>query len=238
MRAHAMVAPAPSVAPKPIALVAGGSGLVGGQLLRQLCASPEFSRVVAISRRPLAYDHPKLANRIARIEDLDKSPQGVRADIAFCCLGTTMRTAGSEEAFHAVDHDLVVAFARAAKAGGVSRFVLLSAVGADSASKYFYLHVKGEAEASVAALGFASLDIVQPSLLIGWRNELRPFELAAMALLPAVGPLMIGKAERYRAIGADVVAAGMIGATRTGRKGITRYTYRALRELAAKTRIS
>jgi uncharacterized protein YbjT (DUF2867 family) len=227
-----MAAPATSPAPKPTALVAGGNGLVGSHLLQRLCASPDFGRVLAISRRPLVYDHPRLANRIVRFEELEKALKGTRCDIAFCCLGTTLRAAGSPDAFHAVDHDLVLAFARAALDAGAKRFVLNSAVGADARSSNFYLRVKGETEEALAKVGFVSLDIIQPSLLVGWRKELRPLELAGMAFLPLVGPAMLGKAEPWRAIMADTVAAGMIGATKSGRKGVYRYTYRGIHELA------
>lgn len=222
-----------SVPGKPTALVAGGTGLIGGQLLPLLCGSNEFERVVAVSRRPLAYDHPRLANRIARFEELERSLENVRADVAFCALGTTRSAAGSQEAFRAVDFEMVLAFARAAHRAGVQRMVLVSAVGADPASGNFYLRVKGEVEAEVARLNFAALDILQPSLLLGWRKEVRPLELAAMAASPVFNLLLIGGAQRFRAIGADTVAAAMLGAVRNARKGIHRYTHRGIRELAA-----
>lgn len=228
-----MGAPA-TPAPRSTALVAGGSGLVGEHLLRKLCSSADIARVIAVSRRPLVYDHPKLANRIVRFETLEQSLDGTRADVAFCCLGTTLRSAGSEEAFRTVDYGYVMAFARAARKAGASRFVLNSAVGADPASRNFYLRVKGETEVAVEGLDFPALDILQPSLLLGWRRDLRPLELAAMAVLPLFGPLLLGKAERYRAVGAAVVAGAMPGALRSGRKGVHRYTHRAIRELAAR----
>jgi uncharacterized protein YbjT (DUF2867 family) len=214
------------------AMVAGGSGLVGTHLLKLLTVQPDFGRVLAITRRPLSFDHPRLANRIVRFETLEQSLAGMRADVAFCCLGTTLRSAGSREAFRRVDHDYVLAFARAARAAGVTRLVLNSSVGADSSSRHFYLRVKGETETALAALNLAALDIVQPGLLLGWRNDPRPLELAAGLLLAIVNPLLLGPAERYRAIPASVVAAGMLGAARTGRKGLHRYTHREIRNLA------
>jgi uncharacterized protein YbjT (DUF2867 family) len=221
-------------APRWTALVAGGSGLVGGRLLEGLAAATECGRVIAITRRPLAYDHPKLANRIVPFDNLAELIGATRADIAFCCLGTTLKAAGSKEAFRQVDFDYTVGFARAAHKAGVTRFVLNSSVGADSASKYFYLQVKGETEDAIANLGFASLDILQPSLLLGVRSEFRPAELAMMGILPLVSPLLLGKFEPYRPVGASVLAAAMIGATRTRRKGLYRYTWRGIHELAGK----
>lgn len=224
--------PAASESPKLTALVIGGSGLVGRHLLEQLAGQPDFGRVVAVTRRPLNFDHPRLANRIVRFDTLEQSLAGTRAHVAFCCLGTTLRAAGSREAFRLVDAGYVLAFARAARAAGVARFVFNSSVGADSASKNFYLRVKGEVEAALTAVEFPALDIVQPGLLLGWRNEIRPLELAASALLPIVNPLMLGRAEPFRAIPARVVAAAMIGAARSGRKGVHRYTHRGIRALA------
>ena len=216
------------------ALVAGGSGLVGMHLLELLTVQPAFGRVLAVTRRPLSFDHPRLANRIVRFETLEQSLAGTRAHIAFCCLGTTLRAAGSREAFRQVDCDYVLAFARAARAAGAARFVFNSSVGADSGSRNFYLRVKGETEAALAAIGFPALDILQPGLLLGWRNELRPLELAASVVLPIINPLLLGPVERYRAIPARVVAAAMVGATRAGRKGVHRYTHREIRDLTAK----
>lgn len=223
---------APAATAKINVLVAGGSGLVGSALLPLLCAHPDIGRVVAISRRPLTYDHPRLANRIVRFDALEQALAGTHADIAFCCLGTTRSAAGSDEAFRKVDHDHVLAFARGAHSAGVQRFVLNSSVDADPRSPNLYLRVKGEAEAAVAAVGFPALDIVQPSLLLGWRREMRPLELAAMAVLPLVGPLLLGNAERYRAVSAGTVAAAMAALTRSQRKGVTRYTHRGIMQLA------
>ena len=224
----------PVADPRWTALVAGGNGLVGSRLLQTLVVTPECARVIAVSRRPLIYDHPKIGNRIARFEKLEESLAGTHADVAFCCLGTTLKSAGSQEAFRVVDFDYTVAFARAALKAGVKRFVLNSSVAADPAAKNFYLRVKGEAEAAIVKLGFASLDILQPSLLLGVRSEFRPAELAAMGVLPLVSPLMLGKLEQYRSIRASVVAAAMVGATRSGRKGVYRYTWRGIHELAAR----
>ena len=132
------------------AWVAGGSGLVGRVLIDVLVEAPEYARVLAITRRPLGREHPRLANRILPFEKLESQLAGTPCQDAFCCLGTTLRRAGSEAAFRAVDHDAVLRFARAARKAGAERFVFVSAVGADPASKNFYLRVKGETEADLA----------------------------------------------------------------------------------------
>src|SRR5665213_625562 len=151
-----------------IAVVAGGSGLVGARLLPLLLGASAYARVQALSRRPLPLEHPRLANRVLRFDvPLETQLKGLVCHDAFCCLGTSLRAAGGEAAFRAVDHDLVLAFARAALAAGAQRLVFVSAVGADAGSKNFYLRVKGETERALESLRPRSLDLLQPSLLLG-----------------------------------------------------------------------
>lgn len=212
--------------------MAGASGLVGGHLLTTLLEAPEYARVFALSRRPLNVEHPRLANRIVSFERLEAQLAGLRCDDAFCCLGTTIRAAGSQQAFHDVDCGHVLAFARVARAAGARRMTVVSSVGADPQAKAFYLRVKGEMEQALAGSGFPSLDILQPSLLLGWRREMRPFELAAGVAMPLVNPLLMGNLARFRAIPARAVAAAMLGAARSGRRGLYRYTWAGIRQLA------
>lgn len=216
-----------------VALVAGGSGLVGSALLPLLLQAPDYARVTALSRRPLPLESAKLANRVVRFDaPLDAQLKGVRCHDAFCCLGTTLRAAGSPAAFRAVDFNLVVAFARAALALGAERFVLVSSVGADPDARTLYLSVKGEAEGAIEALRFRSLHILQPSVLLGLRRERRPLELIAQSLMLALAPLMLGALARYRPISAQQVAAAMLGAARSGKIGVYRYPYPTLQRLA------
>jgi uncharacterized protein YbjT (DUF2867 family) len=217
-----------------IALVAGGSGLVGGRLLPLLLNGGTYARVYALSRRALPMDHPRLANRVVRFDaPLDAQLKGLVCQDAYCCLGTTMREAGSPEAFRAVDHDLVLDFARLAQKAGTERLVVVSSVGANRESRNFYLRVKGEMERALEALGLRALDFMQPSLLLGARRHGRLFELGAQALMWAARPLFLGSAMRYRAIEADTVAAAMYAVARIGRRGVNRHQYDDMRALAA-----
>lgn len=217
-----------------VALVAGGSGLVGSALLPLLLRASEYARVHVLSRRPLPLEHARLANRVVRFDAaLEPQLKGLRCHDAFCCLGTTRRAAGSAAGFRAVDFDLVLSFARAALALGAERFVLVSSVGADARSRNLYLRVKGEGELAVEALRFRSLYILQPSLLLGLRREQRALELIAQPLLLALAPLLCGPLIRYRPIAAQQLAAAMLGAARSGKPGVYRYTYAALRRLAS-----
>lgn len=215
-----------------IALLAGGSGLVGGYALDALLDATDFSRVFAITRRPLARQHPKLANRIVQFDQLETQIQGLFCHVAFCSLGTTIRAAGSQANFRQVDFDHVLSFARVARAARAERFVLVSSVGADTQSRNFYLRVKGEVESALLGIGFPSLDIIQPGLLLGLRREMRPLELVSQALMPLANPFLVGARQPYRAVSARTVASAMIAASRSGRRGVYRYPYAGIKALA------
>jgi uncharacterized protein YbjT (DUF2867 family) len=215
-----------------IALVAGATGLVGGLLLRTLLDAPDYARVYVVTRRPFGKDHPRLANRVVVFPRMAEQLKGLTVHDAYCCLGTTMAQAGTQEAFRAADVDAVLQFAQAARAAQATRLVVLSSVGADLRSSKFYLRTKGEMEEAVTALGFPSLDILQPSLLLGPRKQLRPLEITGRIFAPLVNPLLTGPREIYRAIPAETVARAMLGASRRGARGVYRYTYAAIRQLA------
>jgi uncharacterized protein YbjT (DUF2867 family) len=221
--------------PQPkVALLAGATGLVGSALLDILLETVDFSRVLAITRRPLTREHARLANRTVRFDRLEEQLAGLVCHTVFCCLGTTIRAAGSQEAFRAVDIDLVVALARAARLWQAQRFVVISSVGADPRAKNFYLRTKGEMEQAVEQTGFAALDILQPSILLGARREMRPLELVAVVLVPLVNPFLVGNLRVYRGIFARTVAQAMLGAARSGRRGLHRHTHDAIVALSKK----
>jgi uncharacterized protein YbjT (DUF2867 family) len=217
-----------------VALVAGGSGLVGSKLLPILLSSPQYSRVHALARRALPTDNPRLANRVVRFDTpFEAQLSNFQCHDAFCCLGTTIKNAGSQAAFRAVDHDLIIKLAKFALGAGAERLVIVSSVGANPAAKNFYLRVKGETEKALEALRFGALDILQPSMLLGPRRELRLLELMAQPAMRVASALMLGEWSRYRAIDAAVVAAAMCGAARSMRKGVHRYTFVEMRKFAA-----
>lgn len=215
-----------------IALLAGASGFLGNLTLEALLDSSDISRVFAVTRRPLGREHPRLANRIVQFEQIESQMKGLTCQVALCCLGTTVRAAGSEQALRQVDVDAVLAFARTARAAQAQRFVVVSSVGADPGSKNVYLRIKGEMEQALMGVGFASLDILQPSALLGWREQIRPLEIAASAVMPLVNPFLTGKRESFRGIPAKTVAAAMVGVARSGRRGVQRYTYSGIQALS------
>ncbi len=192
------------------ALIAGASGLIGGRLLRQLLAAPEYGRVVAVGRRPLDESHPKLTQVVADFSELERAADELRGDDAFCCLGTTIKMAGSREAFRAVDHGAVLAFAWAAQRGGAQRFFTVSSLGADAASQVSYNRVKGETEEALRVLTFGTLGIFRPSLLCGPRREFRLGERIAQGVMAFAGSLLFGGWRKYRAIEPEVVGRAML----------------------------
>ena len=200
------------------ALIAGASGLVGRELLQQLLAAPEYDRVIAVGRRRVEVVHPKLGQVVADFATLEQVAADLRCADAYCCLGTTIKVAratsagraGSRAAFRAVDHAAVLAFAWAAQRAGAQRFFVVSALGADAASRVFYNRVNGETEEALAVLDFATLAIFRPSLLLGRRAQARPGERVMAALLWLAEPLLLGRLRKYRALPAEVVARAML----------------------------
>lgn len=162
-------------------LLAGASGMTGEHLLDRLLNEPTVERVLAPSRKPLA-EHPHLENPVGELPDLLPALNGP-VHTAFCCLGSTIKQAGSQEAFRAVDHDLVVAFAARARELGARHLLVVSAIGADSGSSVFYNRIKGQTEEALKAQGWPQLTIARPSLLLGPRNEFRLGERLAAPLL-------------------------------------------------------
>lgn len=217
-----------------VVLLAGASGFVGSRVLDALLEAPEVTRVLAVTRRPLGREHPRLANRIVQFEHLERQLAGSKCQVAFCCLGARLgeRDGAEEEAVRRVDVGYALAFARAAKAAGATRFVVISAAGADVAAKSAYLRAKGELEEKLAGLGFGALDILQPAIVLGWPREMRPADLVRRAVMPLVNPLLVGARAVHRGIPLGTTAAAVLGTLRSGRRGPQRYTYAGICALA------
>lgn len=181
-------------------VIAGATGLTGEHLLDRLLSEPTVARVLAPSRRPLA-SHPHLENPVGELDQL-LPKLTCPVDTAFCCLGSTIKQAGSQEAFRAVDHDLVLAFARRARELGARHLVVISALGANPQSSVFYNRVKGETEEALKAMGWPQLTIARPSLLLGARREFRLGERLA-------APLLRWLPGKYRGIDACALARAL-----------------------------
>ncbi len=194
-----------------VALVVGGTGLTGSLLVDRLASNPALGRVRLLARRVPASLDPSVEVRLVDFDRLSgASFEGVTH--VFSCLGTTLAAAGSREAFERVDYVWALRVARLGVEAGASTLVLLSSVGSSPTSPYFYSRVKGKLEEDARALGYRSIYIFQPSLLLGRRAEKRVGEHFAQRVAPFVAPLLGGPFRKYRPIQADVVAAGMVGA--------------------------
>ena len=216
-----------------VALLAGASGFVGSRVLDALLNAPEIARVHAVTRRPLGREHSRLANRIVQFDHLERQLAGVKCQVAFCCLGARVgHSDGAQEAVRRVELGYTLAFARAAKTAGAARFVVMSAAGADVAAKSGYLRIKGELEQTLASLSFAALDILQPSMVLGWPREMRAADLVKRVAMPLVNPFLVGERLAQRGIPIATAAAAMVGTLRSGRRGPQRYTYEGLCALA------
>lgn len=202
------------------ALVVGASGLVGAHLLAHLLEDTAYGLVRALGRRPLKTAHPKLAEDLVDFDRLPDHADLFRVNDVFCCLGTTIAKAGSREAFVKVDHTYPLAAARLAAAQGASQFLIVTAIGADVKSAFFYNRVKGQAEEDLKPLGMPALAIFRPSLLLGERQEVRPGEQIAGAAGRLLAPLMVGPLRKYRAIEAGDVATAMWRVARREAPGI------------------
>ena len=215
------------------ALLVGATGLVGGHCLELLLQDDAWEQVAVLGRREIGTTHRKLVQRVVdfdRLVGLDNVP---RVDDVFCCLGTTMKHAGSEAAFRRVDFTYVQELAQLASRHRASQFLLVSALGADRRSRVFYSRVKGEVEDAVRKLPFDGVHIFRASLLLGERRESRPGERLAILVGRALGFMFVGPLGRYRPIAARTVAAAMIRTAKDATRGVHVYESDRIRRLAA-----
>ncbi|MBD2715853.1 NAD-dependent epimerase/dehydratase family protein [Microvirga sp. STR05] len=202
------------------ALIAGASGLIGSHLLPLLLASGRYEKVIAVGRRPVPVVHPKLEQRILDFDHLEDHRMSLIADDVYCCLGTTMRQAGSREAFYKVDYLYVIKLAALTAGNFATQLLLVSAMGADASARIYYNRVKGEMEDAVQQTPFRAIHLFRPSLLLGERETQRPGERVGAALLRLLNPLLRGPLRRYRAVAAGTVARAMLRAAEAETTGV------------------
>ncbi|WOJ97051.1 NAD(P)H-binding protein [Congregibacter brevis] len=205
-------------------LLAGATGLVGQAVLKAYDEG-QF-HVTTVGRRATG----QVSNEV--LTDFLSAPVLPASDVAICALGTTIASAGSKEAFRAVDYDAVLSFAKAAKAANVSHFILVSSAGSNPKAGVFYARVKGEVERDLAAIGFRRLDIAQPGLLLGNRSESRPIETIMRRTDPLTRLFLKGPLDRYAGIEVTTVGAALLALCSRQEDGIYRHENRALLKLA------
>ncbi len=192
------------------ALVIGGTGLTGKILIEKLLADERCDHIIAPVRKEIISDNPKLEYR--KIDFKFSEMEEFEGDVAFSCLGTTMGHAGSRDNFRLVDHSYNLNFARACSGSGVRKFIIISAIGANSRSRVFYSRIKGELEDDLRDLNFDSLVIIRPSLLEGPREQFRLSELISRKIMKIINPVLIGNLRKYRSVKVEDVADAMISA--------------------------
>ncbi len=210
------------------AVILGGSGLTGKKILWQLYNHGRYSRIILPVRKPMDIIHQKLEQVLYDFENPDPAIfKG--ADEVFCCLGSTLQQAGSKANFYTIDYKYVTRLAALAHGQGVKRFALLSSIGADAASKNFYLRTKGEVEAAVSNMGFESCFIFRPSVLTGTRDKVRPRERLSVLFMTV---FRFSLPDRYRPIESRTVAQAMIRAMNSAhQKGLVIFESDAIKNL-------
>ena len=204
-----------------IATLIGSTGLTGSFLIRYLLADPAITKVISISRRPLNAANAKLTEvLIADLADLPSIESRARGELYFCCLGTTIKAAGSKQNFEKVDHDAIVAFAKIAKAHDAKSFALVSAMGANARSMFFYNRVKGRTENDLKALGLRCLIIFEPALLVGPRQEFRWAERIAAKTIVPLSHLLPARTRKALITNADTLAMRMLVEGKAATEGV------------------
>ena len=212
-------------------VIAGGSGLVGKQAAENLVRAG-FA-VHLVSRRPSVSLAPGIEEHVAPTADWPAIVARLKPDVAISGLGTTIRTAGSRDAFRAVDHDLVLAFAQASHDAGAQHFITISSVGAMPASSSFYLRTKAEMEQGLRNIGFQRLDIMRPSLLTGGqRDDRRSGEALGILLSPFVDMLMFGPMQKFASTPSGKVAMAITNLAKSGDDGVFIHENESINTLA------
>jgi uncharacterized protein YbjT (DUF2867 family) len=215
------------------ALLAGATGLIGNEVLQLLMNDDTYTSVVLVTRKPLSISHPKAKNIVIDFDKLHELSLHVQhVDDVFCCLGTTMATAGSKEAFYKVDFTYCYELAKVSLLMNAKQFLIVSAMGANLKSSIYYNRVKGEIENKLKELSFESLKILQPSMLLGNRKERRPGELGAKRLFKALAFIFVGSLKKYKAIEASDVAKAMLSIAKMNVKGIESFQSDRLKAIA------
>jgi len=211
------------------AIIAGASGLVGRSLTQQLLNGDDYGQIIALVRKPLGLQHKKLSEVVIDFDELATIQDFPKADDIFCCLGSTMKKAGSKEAFYKIDFTYPYELAKVALKAGADRYFLVSALGAQKDSKYFYSRVKGELEDQISFLDYRTVYIFKPSLLRGNRAESRmgeSFMQGLTQIIPFVGPW-----KKYHPIHADKVADAMMKVAQQEDKGCYFYQSEIMRRM-------
>jgi uncharacterized protein YbjT (DUF2867 family) len=213
------------------AIIFGSSGFVGSHLLSELLGSSDYEQVTAVARKELNISHPKLKLLIGDYDSLFDLKEDIFVDEVFLVLGTTKKKSPTKGDYYQVDHDYPVLAARIAKENGAKSVFLVSAVGANPNSGFFYVRTKGETERDIIALGFEHTHIFRPSMIMGNRKESRPLERPLIGLWSLINPLLVGKADRYRGLAGEDIARAISNSARSQSESLKVYHWREMSDL-------
>lgn len=213
------------------AILLGASGLTGSSLLNILLEDNTYTEVKIFVRKSLNISHPKLTVHIIDFDKPHTYEKFVQGDVIFCCLGTTIKQAGSQAAFRSVDYSYPVNFGKIAKQNGIQQYLLVSSIGANANSSVFYLRTKGECETGIKETGINSISVFRPASLSGKREIPRTSEKISLGLLNLLSFLLVGKLKKYKPIKAKKVAEAMFKASLNARPGFNVYESDAIQAM-------
>lgn len=219
---------------KKTALIFGATGLVGNLCLEMLVASNLYSKIIVLSRKRITPPLLNVENIITDFETLELIKNSIQADDIFCAMGTTIKKAGSQEKFTKIDYEIPLQIAQIAKANGAKKFVLVSAIGADANSKIFYSRTKGNLENAIEKLNYESLIILQPSILLGEREDFRLGEIVGKSVMKSLSYFFVGSLKPYKGIEAKTIAKAMVAKAFKPSKKVERLTYTQICQAAEK----
>ncbi|WP_066222566.1 NAD(P)H-binding protein [Formosa haliotis] len=192
------------------AILLGATGLTGKTMLQELLNSSDYSRIVLFSRSTCGIQHAKITEYLIDLFDLDRYKTVFRADVVFCCIGTTQAKTPDKAMYHKIDYGIPVAAANLCVQNNIDTFICISALGADSKSKVFYNRTKGEMEAVVLSLNIKNTYLLQPSLITGDRDEFRLGEYLGKVVMKLTSPLFVGTLKKYKSIHAKTIVSAML----------------------------
>ncbi len=213
------------------AIIIGASGLIGSKLLSVLLHEPAYTEVITLVRKSLNTYHPKLKEIITDFSNLSEIKEHIKADVIFCCIGTTRAKTPDLSNYRKIDHDIPIEIGKIAVENQVKQYHLVSALGANAQSSNFYSKIKGETEDDLKALNIPAIHIYQPSLLRGQRKEKRVGEKIALVLMQAIDPLLVGSLKKYRSIKTSVIALAMYQQSLKEDQGIFTYPSDIIKEI-------
>ncbi|MCL7988428.1 NAD(P)H-binding protein [Sphingobacterium sp. lm-10] len=214
------------------ALVLGASGLVGLLTTKLLLKRNTYDVIYAVSRRGIPLEHERLVQILADYDSIDSHIEKLSIDHIFSCLGSTQKKTPNKKDYTQIDHDYPLKVAKIGQQNGAKKLSIVSALGADSNSRSFYLRMKGTTEKDIQSLNFPQLYIMQPSLITGNREETRLAEGLAASLFKIVNPILLGGLKKYRSIDAEKIAEALVSTASLDQNGTHRYHTELIKQLA------